>query len=346
MAPTGRKRNLSPWAYWRLRHDALVDEDPCPIDGDQTTFDAWRARAAARLDALLAPTPESVSLDIEVRSTDDGPGYAVENIVFDAEPAMSVPALLLVPDERRAPGPAVLAVHGHGHTNESICGLDGGRPEVRDAIARDHADYGHRLASLGYVVLAPDLRCFGERADWQPDDRYHCDLNLVHAYAAGENPMAQNVWDLRRCLDVLAGHPLVDPTRLGMAGWSYGGTLTTFVAAVDQRVAVAVVSCAFSSFRSMHRVPWNLCGSQVLPGMLGKLEHRDLAALTAPRPLFVSSGRDDILFPADVATKEIEMTRRVYAALDVDDGRLAHVVFDGDHRWDAAPAEAFLARWL
>ena len=38
--------------------------------------------------------------------------------------------------------------------------------------------------------------------------------------------------------------------------------------------------------------------------------------------------------------------RKVYAAVGADDGRLAHDVFDGEHRWDPAPAEAFLDRWL
>ena len=65
-------------------------------------------------------------------------------------------------------------------------------------------------------MLAPDLRCFGERLDWNPDDHYACDTNLVHAVMAGWNPLAQNIWDLPRCLDLLADHPLVDAARIGM----------------------------------------------------------------------------------------------------------------------------------
>ena len=47
-------------------------------------------------------------------------------------------------------------------------------------------------------MLAPDLRCFGERLDWNPEDHYACDTNLVHAVMAGWNPLGQNVWDLAR----------------------------------------------------------------------------------------------------------------------------------------------------
>ena len=203
---------------------------------------------------------------------------------------MSVPAYLLVPDGRGAPGSAVLAVHGHGPGKSRICGLD-------DPEAAPGSDYAAELARRGHVVLAPDLRCFGERADWNPDDHYACDTNLVHQVMAGWNPLTQNLWDLGRALDVLEAHPLVDPARIGVAGFSYGGTMSLFLAATDRRVAAAVVSGYFSSWSESHKVPWNMCGSQVLFGMLGRMEHVDLGALVAPRPLLVENGRDDLLFP-------------------------------------------------
>ena len=53
------------------------------------------------------------------------------------------------------------------------------------------------------MVLAPDLRCFGERADWNPPDHYGCDTNLVHAVMAGWSPLTQNLWDMVRALDAL-----------------------------------------------------------------------------------------------------------------------------------------------
>ncbi len=131
------------------------------------------------------------------------------------------------------------------------------------------SDYAAELARRGHVVLAPDMRCFGERADWNPDDHYACDTNLVHQVMGGWNPLTQNLWDLGRALDVLQAHPLVDPDRMGVAGFSYGGTMALFLAATDARVAAAVVSGYFSSWAEAHKVPWNMCGSQVLFGMLG-----------------------------------------------------------------------------
>ena len=208
-----------------------------------------------------------------------------------------------------------------------------------------NADYALQLVRRGYVVLAPDLRCFGERLDWNPEDHYACDTNLVHAAMAGWNPLAQNIWDLRRSLDVLEQHPLVDPARLGMVGISYGGTVTLFTAAVDTRVAASVVSGYFSSWAVSHKMPWNMCGSQVLFGMLGRLEHEDLGALVAPRPLLVESGTEDDLFPFATAAESVRRTRLVYEQLGAGD-RLVHDIFEGGHQWHGTEALPFLDRWL
>jgi dienelactone hydrolase len=195
------------------------------------------------------------------------------------------------------------------------------------------------------VVLAPDLRGFGARADWMPEDKYHCDWDLVCATMTGVVPLARNLWDLQRSLDVLAGHRLVDADRIAAAGLSYGGTMTLFLAAVDARVRAAVVSGYFNTWRDAHRMPWNLCGSQVLPGMLTEIEHVALAALIAPRALLVETGTDDPIFPLDGARAEMGRLRSVYAALGADDD-LEHDVFPGNHQWHGERAIPFLARAL
>lgn len=287
-------RNFSPWAYWRLRVDTTTAP---PLVSREVLTD------------LLGPLPDMVEPNVEITAIEQRRGYSVSRVVFDAEAAMSVPALLLIPDgvDERAPAAAVLAVHGHGTTKETI-------------------DYAPRLAELGTVVLAPDLRGFGERSDWTPEDHYHCDVDLVNAVLVGTTPLALNLWDMARALDVLQSLAFVDRDRLGVCGWSYGGTIALFLAAWDQRVRAALVSCYLSSIAASHRVPWNLCGSQVLPGMAGALDHASLAALVSPRALIVESCEDDHSFPLEAARAAVEAS----GAAEI----IQHFVVPGDHRFD------------
>jgi len=331
--PFGR-RNLSPWASWMVKLGAVERPTRCPA-GPADAVAAWRAQTSRTLDELLGPWPDRCPPDVEVLSeTDVGP-YLRREIVFDSEPTMSVPATVLIPHDTSLAGvepgasgwPAVLAVHGHGPGRTEICEPEPG------------GNFAHQLAVAGFVVLAPDLRGFGERAEstWNATD--WCDLNWVSATLFGVSPLTQNLWDLRCALDVLGGLREVDADRVGACGFSYGATCALFLAAVDQRVRAAVVSGYFSSVASSHRIPSNLCGSQVLPGMLGRIEHGDLGALIMPRPLFVESCQDDVLFPASAAADEVAHLHQLGMDLE-------HRVHPGDHHWVGDGVVEFFARTL
>src|ERR1700686_5154520 len=141
---TAPARNYSPWYQGKTRLAATRHEDPLPEE-DLDSLPAWKARRRQRLVALLGQVPEPVPLDLETLESVQCDGYRRDKVVFDSEETMSVPAYLLVPDGRVGPGPAVLAVHGHGPGKAEACGLErSGTP---------HADYAHQLARRGYTVL-------------------------------------------------------------------------------------------------------------------------------------------------------------------------------------------------
>ena len=338
VSPPGR--NFSPWRWFerQLAVAAADRVDPCPVDApDQLA--AWQRRARRRLKNLLGPLPSAVPARIEVRSSFDCGNYRRDLIVYDSEEHMSVPAYLLVPHARAHPGPAILAQHGHGPGKDEVCGVAPGE----DGTTAN--DYAHQLAERGYVVLAPDLRTFGERADWNPPNLYACDLSHMHATLLGYRLLALDLWDLARGLDVLAGHPLVDARRIGVVGLSQGGTCALFLAAWDRRVRAAVVSGYMNRWSTCAAIPWNMCGSQTLPGVVSALDHLELGALVAPRPLLVETGSEDHIFPAAVAVEVCDQLRRVYRAMGAED-RMELDTFEGGHRWHGERAYPFLARWL
>lgn len=333
------RRNFSPWEHFLAGAGERHVDDPVPVD-IASAIPAWRERFRSRLARHLGPTPEPVPVNFEVLDEIVVDGYTRQKVVYDTERFMSVPAYLLIPSSRPAgAGPAVLAQHGHGPGKEQVCGVGA------HAAPDDHGDYAHQLALRGYVVLAPDLRAFGERRDGLgPAERYPCDLNFVHLALLGFNKLTLDLWDVARGIDVLASHPLVDPSRIGMVGLSQGATMTLFAAALDERIVCAVVSGYFSSFVQAAALPWNLCGSQVTFGMLGAFDHVDLGALIAPRPLLIQSGTADPIFPVPVAAHAWGRLQKVYRALDATD-RLGFDVFDGGHRWNDG-AYPFLDRHL
>ena len=331
------RRNFSSWRWFRRNLEEVDVDELCPFDGDLPTISLWRAHFEARLESTLGRTPAPVPLATEVLDSVDCGSYRRDHIVYDSERFMSVPAYLLVPHDRTSRGPAVLAVHGHVPGKDETC---------RVVDPKDPQNgYGADLAERGYVVLAPDLRTFGERAEWNPPDIYACNLQLVQASMLGLMPLTLDLWDLARGLDLLVEHPLVDPWRIGMVGLSFGGTCTLFLAALDERVAAAVVSGYFNAWHDCAVIPWNMCGSQVTPGIVAAFDHADLAAAVAPRPLLVESGTEDMIFPVDAARREMAKVRAVYETLGAGD-RIEHDVFDGGHRFNGERAFDFLAAAL
>ena len=65
------------------------------------------------------------------------------------------------------------------------------------------------------------------------------------------------VEDTRSALTFLAGHPAVDPERIGVIGSSFGGAVAVYTGGVDERVAAVVSNGGWGDgerkFRGQHK---------------------------------------------------------------------------------------------
>jgi dienelactone hydrolase len=186
---------------------------------------------------------------------------------------------------------------------------------------------------------------FGRRVERERyKDQDPCAVTFVRMQALGKLPIAQNLRDLRWCIDFLQSRPEVMPERIGCAGLSYGGRMTMLVSALDQRIRVAAVSGALNLLQERIAHPYS-CGSQVIPGLLRYGDFAEIGSLIAPRPCVWETGSEDGLIVPDWDTIFRERLERAYRALDAED-HLYFDEFEGGHRWNGEVALPLFDRVL
>src|SRR5262249_14625383 len=158
--------------------------------------------------------------------------YRIEKVLYESQPGHVVTADLYLPDGT-PPYPAVLLPAGHS--------ADGKAENQRPATL---------LALNGIAALCYDPIGEGERyqfldADREPRSRSTTEHTLLDAgcIPLGRNTATYRIWDGMRSLDYLASRTDIDAKRLGVTGCSGGGTLSSYLMALDDRVACAAPSC-------------------------------------------------------------------------------------------------------
>lgn len=264
--------------------------------------------------------------------------YTIEKVIFESLPGFFVTANLYRPNQ---PGryPAVLLQSGH--TQE-------GKPEPQRLAIN--------LALKGFVALAFDPIGQGEReqtydrqverplAGWSVNEHIQAGGQSI---LIGESVARYFIWDAKRALDYLLSRPEVDPTRVGAAGCSGGGALTTFIGALDPRVKAVASACFIDSYRLLFAGP-NPDSEMSLPGFLSKgLDIADYVELSAPTPWLILATQGDYFTP-EGARLVFEEARRWYGLYGAQD-KVHFFVGSGAHGTPLESREGvyeWMMRWL
>lgn len=300
---------------------------------------AWRRKLKARLKSLLGGFPTCGPLNSRTIETADCGDYIREKVIFDAEPGVSIPAYFLLPKDAKGPIPGVLALHGHGYGKDEVVDIDCGSEERRRHIDEVNYAYAVEMVREGYAVLAPDLRCFGERSN--PGD---CRKACVNAMMLGKNIIALRVSDTMQCIDYMRSRPEVILDRIACVGISGGGLATLYSAIFEPRIKAAVISGYFCSFKESI-FDQDHCMCNYIPGILRYADMPDLAALIAPTPLLCQNGEEDPIFPIEAVRREFPKLRRAYEVAGVPD-RVALDIIPCGHVWRGEKPKQWLKRWL
>ena len=261
-----------------------------------------------------------------------------------------IPAWLLTPKGPSQPRPAMLCLHAttRGSGKDVPAGIAGPEPGSPPVESRS---YALQLVRRGYVALAPDLLCDGERVSpgLKPFDTRDFYRRHPEQSAAG-----RIVWDCMRAVDFLVSLEGVDPERLGVIGHSHGAHYGLFAAVFDERIRIGI-SNGPVLYWSGKGDPRHWARDPEPPTMVHMPRMRpyyergqkpcafwELLAPVAPRPWLCMDGEEDWNHP--LVRETFAGMRNVYAGLGWEEA-LAWFSYPGGHDFpDTAREHAY--DWL
>lgn len=317
----------------------------------------WRARLSEELTELLGirqlqeyeKTYRGQNLKAEELETVKEDGYLRKKYRIETLPQVFMPFYMLIPDtvSEDKKYAAILALPAHGANKDTVAGVIHNE-EVREKLKKTPKEsYGKEFVKMGYVVFCPDPPGYGERIEPLPnEDRAFipefqqsvlggsCKNLAQTAEALGLTFQGLVLWDLMCLADFAMNHSLVDISRIGCAGFSGGGLYTLWLAAMDERIKLAVISGYLHGYYDSI-LDTHLCPCNYLPKLWQKADICDLVSLIAPRYLFIENGYNDVLngHRGIIDPKEqAGHIRKAYQLYGMPE-RFVHQPFEGKHEW-------------
>lgn len=325
--------------YLMRRVREVEDEANARKRSMRTRADALAYQEALRrkLRRVFGPYPPRTPLNAVITGEFEREHYRVQKVIFESRPNFPVTAVLYLPKGRDWPVPGVIAPCGHS-ANGKAC-------EAYQA-------YAQGLATKGYAVLQYDPVSQGERIQY-PDAEgksrvgvccpEHNQMGKQQALV-GEYLCSWRAWDGIRALDYLLTRPEVDPRHLGVTGNSGGGTLTTWLAAWDERYTMAAPGCYVTTWRRNAENELPADSEQQPPHALELgLDMDDFFGLLAPKPLILLTQELDF-FDQRGAQEAFARLKHLYRLLGAEDN-VALFTGDGPHGY-AQPLREAMYAWF
>jgi len=282
---------------------------PKSLSGWQTR----RKRVRSELWKLLGKLPPRPKpLKLEILTREDRGDYWVEKFQFDNLAGATVPGHLLLPKITFGKAPAILYCHWHG--GEYAIGkeelfLDQHTPEPP----------GPALARRGFVVLAIDAYCFGERSGRGPGGPAEIGGDGEMSASKFQLWVGRTLWgmilrDDLIALDYLVSRPEVDPARVGVTGISMGATRSWWLMALDERLRTGVAVACLTRYQNLikHELLKAHGIYYFVPNLLSHFDTEAIIALIAPRPALFMTGDQDSGSPPDGIRAIDSAVRPVY----------------------------------
>lgn len=294
----------------------------------------------AKFTEALGEFPERTPLNPQITGIVRRKGYRVEKVIFESQPKHYVSALLFVPEKKRRkrPFPGVLIPCGHSKNGKA---------------SEAYQTMGALLALNGMAALVFDPIDQGERSQMPSQlpalwgTRAHTMIG-VGSILLGRNTAWFEIWDGMRGIDYLQSRKEVDPTRIGCTGNSGGGTQTSYLMSLDDRIIAAAPSCYITN---LYERILELGAQDAEQNIFGQLEfgmdHADYLMLRAPTPIMICAATNDF-FDIRGTWQSFRYAKRLYSRLGYAE-RIDLLENDAPHNYNQLQRQSvvrWMSRWL
>lgn len=300
-----------------LIHESLLKREPLLRFDENADFNAWREKVREKYMEVLcldeiAKNACEIKVEIEEEVKQDG--YTRYRYTFESEHGCTVPCYLLIPDTGKEKYPVLICLQGHTagfHISIGECKFAGDDKYIETST------FALDAVKNGYAALCVEQRGMGER---QPTtkERGHqdgagcpCLYTAMTALLTGRTLIGERVWDVSKAIDSLSAFDCLDLDDISCVGNSGGGTATYYSACFDERIKLAIPSCAVCTYRDSIGDMWH-CTCNYVPKIAKYFDMGELAALIAPRKLMVVNGKVDAIFPIKGAREVYSVIEKIY----------------------------------
>ena len=333
--------NFSPITFL---HEKIRNTAPTMRYKEGEDFELWRSELKNKLIKLTGfDRYEYCDPEFNLEYTKSCDGYMEHRFTIRTEVGYYLPCVIRIPTGPQGKLPLVICLQGHSNGFHISLG-EPKYPGDEKTISGGDRDFAVRAVKEGCIALAVEQRNFGECSGKDTPGTNCYEPSLMNILI-GRTTIADRAWDISRVLDVaLDRFDKIDETRIVCLGNSGGGTATYYAACLDERIAVAVPSCAVCTYKdSIGAVQHCMCN--YIPDAQNFFDMGDLAALIAPRKLIVVNGAQDNIFPQNGVNETFDIIKDMYKLAGAPDN-CALVTGPGGHRFYADQTWPVLKEFL
>jgi len=300
----------------------------------------YQKRLSEKFIEAIGGLPERTPLNPQVTGIISRDGYRVDKVIFESQPKHHVSALLFLPDagKYKPPYPGVLVPCGHSANGKA---------------SEAYQTMGALLALNGMAGLVFDPIDQGERSQMPSQlpklagTRAHTMLG-IGCILLGRNTARFEIWDGMRAIDYLQSRPEVDPKRIGCTGNSGGGTQTSYLMSLDERIVAAAPSCYITGFERLLDTIGPQDAEQNIYGQLAfGMDHADYLMMRAPMPILICAATEDF-FDITGVWNSFRYAKRLYTRMEFAE-RIDLLENDAGHNYNRLQRQGvvrWMSRWL